>query len=530
MTPKARGLVVIAAAQIGDDGVQWIEVMPTADKARNGRWFFTITSDDLDTYAASIQASAGLIPVDYDHEGSEGGSTVAAGWFTGETRIVQAGEESPAGESQDHLSLWAQVKWTPQAAQEIQDGRFKRISPEYTFAERDSKTGLLTKAKEIIAATLTNRPFFRELAPVGAADGGVVWDESTGYVQRMQEINSALNGDSDRWRYWVMDVGDGKALVCEGDDYWVVPFTLNADGEAQPAPQSEWTPAEQQYVSAPAEAMQSLGRKVAEASANFPGFAGINVGGEAAPNEGDPMDPKILAALGLPEDADDATVLAAVADAKKKADAAAELEEERKRLRTRATNGGTTVSNEDLIAALGLSDDADEAEVLAAVRQAKAGADRLEQTESENEDMKGVGAKNRALETRLKVLEAERMSERVQRILTDGVRAGKVFPAEKASLAKQFARNPDGLAEIIDARPDHAFSLTGRGHGDEIEEGDDIVSVKAEFASEEADGVDTDSARLHVRATQILREQGKRNPTEAEYLEALDQAQTTYVR
>lgn len=528
MTPKARGLVVIAAAQIGDDGVQWIEVMPTADKARNGRWFFTITSDDLDTYAASIQASAGLIPVDYDHEGSDGGSTVAAGWFTGETRIVQAGEESPAGESQDHLSLWAQVKWTPQAAQEIQDGRFKRISPEYTFAERDSKTGLLTKAKEIIAATLTNRPFFRELAPVGAADGGVVWDESTGYVQRMQEINSALNGDTDRWRYWVMDVGDGKALVCEGDDYWVVPFTLNADGEAQPAPQSEWTPAEQQYVSAPAEAMQSLGRKVAEASTNFPGFA--DPATEA--NEGDDMDVKTLAAaLGLPEDTDPEAVLAAAKEAKAKVDAAAALEEERKRLAARRTptNGGS-MDHADLIAALGLSDDADEAEVLAAVRQAKAGADRLEQTESENEDMKGVAAKNRALENRMKVLEAERMSERVQRILTDGVRAGKVFPAEKASLAKQFSKNPDGLAEIIDARPDHAFSLTGRGHGDEIEEGDDIVSVKAEFASEEADGVDTDSARLHVRATQILREQGKRNPTEAEYLEALDQAQTTYVR
>lgn len=244
------------------------------------------------------------------------------------------------------------------------------------------------------------------------------------------------------------------------------------------------------------------------------------------------MDVKTLAAaLGLPEDTDPEAVLAAAKEAKAKVDAAAALEEERKRLAARRTptNGGS-MDHADLIAALGLSDDADEAEVLAAVRQAKAGADRLEQTESENEDMKGVAAKNRALENRMKVLEAERMSERVQRILTDGVRAGKVFPAEKASLAKQFSKNPDGLAEIIDARPDHAFSLTGRGHGDEIEEGDDIVSVKAEFASEEADGVDTDSARLHVRATQILREQGKRNPTEAEYLEALDQAQTTYVR
>jgi hypothetical protein len=68
-------MVVIAAAAIDDDNRQWIEVIPTVEKARNGRFYFTITRDDLDVLAASISQNPGLDPVDYDHEGATGGST-----------------------------------------------------------------------------------------------------------------------------------------------------------------------------------------------------------------------------------------------------------------------------------------------------------------------------------------------------------------------------------------------------------------------------------------------------------------------
>jgi hypothetical protein len=154
-----RTLVAIAASQIDTERKQWIEVIPTATKARNGPWFFTITEPDLETYATSIRKSGGKIPVDYDHDGAmDGGSTRAAGWFTGQAEVRDT-DNGPR--------LLADVQWTPAAAKQIEDGEFRFISPEFDFANRDEKTGLLTKAKDIIAATLTNRPFFRQLAPVG---------------------------------------------------------------------------------------------------------------------------------------------------------------------------------------------------------------------------------------------------------------------------------------------------------------------------------------------------------------------------
>jgi phage I-like protein len=83
--------------------------------------------------------------------------------------IVNAGDQNPAGETQDRTSLWARVKWTPQGRNDIESGRFKRLSPETSFHDRDAKTGLLSRAKALVASTLTNRPFFRELAAVAAA-------------------------------------------------------------------------------------------------------------------------------------------------------------------------------------------------------------------------------------------------------------------------------------------------------------------------------------------------------------------------
>lgn len=213
MTGNPRSLTVISAAAITDSGEQWIDVIPTVDKARNGRFYFTVTRDDLDIFAASIAAQAGLVPVDYDHEGAVGGSTVAAGWFTGETRIVAAGEVNPAGETQDHTSLWAVVKWTPQAAQEIRDGRFKRISAENSFAEKDPKTGLLTKAKEFIAATLTNRPFFKELAPLAAEDQGrlaAAFDEISA-----SSLDAFDEETRERVLAWAKTIG-GEAAPTEG--------------------------------------------------------------------------------------------------------------------------------------------------------------------------------------------------------------------------------------------------------------------------------------------------------------------------
>jgi phage I-like protein len=156
-----RGFVHLATDAISENGCQWIEVMPVVERARNGRQFYTITAADLATLASYIQENGTRIPIDYDHEGGTGGSTVAAGWFTGNTDIR---------ESADGPRLWAEVEWTPQGREDVESKRFKFISPEWTMSKVDKTTGLATRAKELLAATLTNRPFFKQLAPLTASD------------------------------------------------------------------------------------------------------------------------------------------------------------------------------------------------------------------------------------------------------------------------------------------------------------------------------------------------------------------------
>lgn len=493
---NARTLTVLAgAAAIAEDDSQWIEVIPACEKARNGRWFFTITADDLATYAESIRANAGLIPVDYDHEGADGGSTVAAGWFTGDTEIVAKDAEAPSGETQDHDSLWAKVKWTPQAAQEIRDGRYKRLSPEFTFADREEKTGLMTKAKEILAATLTNRPFFKEMAPVGAKDD-IVWDADGGFTRLQELVSSALN-PGDTYRYWVMDVKPGAALIRESGSAqtFVAAFEITDRG-AEVAPASEWVEAKQEWVQATEAALESAGIK-------------------PPTRKEDNMDlTAYAAALGLPEDADEATILAAIKEAR---EAAA------KKTTRRNPRGGQTMAELSAFAeALGLDPSADESTVLAAVRKAAEDSDRVSTLEDEHDDLTATAREKQRLEGRIKAIEAERRAEKIQRILVDAVRDGQVIPAEKQVLAKNFAENPDGLLELINARPKRGWSAAGSGDGSE--DSGDVRAAKSRFESDEADGVDEDSVRLHVRAEQWLAERGKRpgTYTDLEYAQACD--------
>lgn len=154
-----RSFAAVAAEHIGDDNKQWIEVLPTCTEAKNGPWLMTITAGDLEAYAESIRRNGDKIPVDYDHEGATGGSTKAAGWLTGAARVTTT-DRGPI--------LEAEVQWTPDGAAAVRNGDFRMISSEFNFHDRDKKSGLLTKAKEFIAATLTNRPYFRQLAPVAS--------------------------------------------------------------------------------------------------------------------------------------------------------------------------------------------------------------------------------------------------------------------------------------------------------------------------------------------------------------------------
>lgn len=137
------------------DNRGWVQLARTTDGPEShGTQKFEITADDLAAYAAEIKSRPGRIPIDRDHSFEEGRGTAAAGWIDSSSVELRG----------DGKELWAQVDWTPAAAQEIRDGVYRYISPEISF--QSLKDGVMRKAKQFRAAALTNRPHFKDMAPV----------------------------------------------------------------------------------------------------------------------------------------------------------------------------------------------------------------------------------------------------------------------------------------------------------------------------------------------------------------------------
>lgn len=460
MHQKCVYAIATSVNELGDDGLQWIEVLPVAEKVRNGpKQYFTLDRDDLETLAASIRAKGDQTPLDYDHSYVERGDTRAAGWFTGDAEVR---------DTDDGPRLYAQVQWTPSAIDAIKAREYRFISAEWSFAEKDAKTGLWTKAKEFLAATLTNRPFFPELKPVTAADTGVVWDPETGYTYLQQELYEALNpGPPDTARYWVMDVATtlDRALVQEygGDSRtWVVPFTragdpdTDGDVDVTLADSTEWVEAEQQWVTAAAD-------RAAQHRKTRP-FKPADQGVE--------MDSKVLAKeLGLDEDATEEQLLAAVKAAK---DAPP------------APDGGVVLTKE------------------------------------QHETLTAGAAAGIAAQTELQAV-------KVKTKLDDAVRAGKLTPSQRPSLEALAAADFDAFEKSIDEMPEGQFRLTARGHGSDNGGADrdtDDVEVPATMVVAGSDvAVDEDSFRLDARAQKILAEAGNKRPSQDDYLAAVAQAE-----
>jgi len=459
VTPLPQGA---EASPIADDLSQWIEIMPTVERDRNGPWYWTITRDDLETWAADIASKPGEIPVDYDHAES-GVGTKAAGWFTGETDIRKDDDGSHR--------LWAKVRWTSVAADEIRDGAWKRISPEMTFADKDPKTGLLTNALRIIAATLTNRPHFKQLAPVASE---VVWEPGEGLQDLLSRVYDALNpGGYDSAAFWVMDVTSTKALVGEydGQRTWVVPFTVSETGEIDTASRADWTPAEQEWVE-----VASAALKTTRAMRPF--------------TEGAKMDEKLKAIateLGLGDDATAEQVVEAVKAAKAKADSAPE---------PTAPEGSVVLTSEQV-------------------------------TELQANAAAGVKA-----ERELKGIRVRGMLEQAVR---DGkilpVQAQAAEDGTPASLETWGLQDEDALKAHLEATPKHSYSLnargSGEGGGEGGDDGDELAQAREDLTVKTADGEvapDEESLKLHVAAEKILTEAGKVVYTEDEYRAAATKA------
>ncbi len=124
----------------------WFE----AQDGRGGRWYV----GDKNGYALAdnINNTAIDLMIDYEHQTlyikDNGKGNPAAGWITKVEYISGEG-------------LFADVRWTPQATQEIKDGVYRYLSPMFLT----DSSGMVIK---VLNAALTNRPALHNLQEVVA--------------------------------------------------------------------------------------------------------------------------------------------------------------------------------------------------------------------------------------------------------------------------------------------------------------------------------------------------------------------------
>lgn len=488
MTPldelRVVGLFQLADGEpTGDPPRTWIQVMITGKFKHAKHGPFEITEADLQAYADDIGERADQILIDFDHD-SAYGNTKAAGWYTGRTEIKPDGKGRPA--------LFAEIELTPSGAAAVRSKEYRYISPEFSRTFRDA-AGKLVKKVRMWATALTNRPFLPDMEPVTLSDvpaAELARGNLTIPIAMQESLADALGLEVEdvlalaEWSTATVNEfpdssflyikpggekdGDGKTTprslrmfpVKDADGKVDMPHLRNALARI---PQSNLPDDVKSRLAA-------MARRMLDRMGGGGTSADNPDTGTTTTRKDDEVNPEILALLGLPEHADDPTILAALK----------EREGEIKTLQ-----------------------------------------EQLKAAKADSESVK-------TLSTRVAELEKEAREREVKLVLEEEVRVGRVLPVEVEHLAESFADNVDGLRALVNSRPPNLFAAARKEHGHgQAGTGDpEVRRVAADIKGD--DPVDEDSAKLHLAAVAILKERGKPEGTYTaeDYSSALGEAQT----
>jgi hypothetical protein len=185
----------------------------------------------------------------------------------------------------------------------------------------------------------------------------------------------------------------------------------------------------------------------------------------------------------------------------------------------------------DYMKMLGLDETVDPKHRLAAsFREKDEKIAALEQTVAElrtTSDSKGQEAEEFA--QRVEELEQKDRARDIEVILAKAVDTGRVFPAEKETLSELFASDVHGLQRLVATRKPEMFAGKPKGVAGDPERfaEDPDVSQYVKTLRTGDDPVDTEQAKQHLTAMQLLKEQGKAETyTNDEYVAAYNKAAT----
>lgn len=145
---------------IGDNTSKRVQIAKVGYYTHNIYGPFSISEYDLERMVHHLSINARrqtiedrpVVPFDYKHDDED----VAAGWITKlEIDVDKNGVKS----------LFAEVEWTPVAADKIRKKEFKFVSPSIRRNYRDAETGEKFDVL-LIGAALTNVPFLRDMEAI----------------------------------------------------------------------------------------------------------------------------------------------------------------------------------------------------------------------------------------------------------------------------------------------------------------------------------------------------------------------------
>lgn len=157
------------------------------------------------------------------------------------------------------LKVSGQLNMDVQRAREtrslLNQGAMKGLSIGYKTVKQ-ARVGSVRRLKELGLKEFSPVTFpMNELAVASVkADGDVIWDPEYGFNDLRDDISAQLNPGPGTCNFWVSDVSldQTHAIVQDysADRAWVVPITVDADGNPTVSPSSDWIEAEQAWVQA----------------------------------------------------------------------------------------------------------------------------------------------------------------------------------------------------------------------------------------------------------------------------------------
>ena len=185
-----------------------------------------------------------------------------------------------------------------------------------------------------------------------------------------------------------------------------------------------------------------------------------------------------------------------------------------------------------MAAKLGLPEDADEDTILAKLDEVNAEREELkakaEAKPEDDERLKTLAASAAKGEEAAKKL--HEMSR--DTLLAKAVEDGKILPVQKDAYAAMYDADPEKVTALLDATPAKSFTAKG-GDGSTktivggAQTSEDVPVNATEYRDENGATIATvaDGDWLHIRACEILKEAGKSDKDYAAYADAVAQAQ-----